>query len=134
MRFANPSKKTKVHASTKGHAIEFPGRVAVDAKGKPPEGFKLPEGAMLSKEGLVYVHVPPLLHAEVKAAGFEPESEMEDGDEPTLPKKPESSAELETELFAAFDVLVESARREDFAFVVCLWSRIDLRHGPCGGG
>lgn len=116
MRFANPSKKTRVLSSLKGLHIEFPGKVPLDAKGKPIDpAYKVPHGGVLDKAGLVFIHVPPALHQECIAANLEPETAMEEPDEATLPKKPESALDLEKQLFDAFDMIVEAARREDFA-------------------
>lgn len=115
MYFANPSKKARTHASTKGHAIEFPGRVMFDAKGKPPADFKLPDGCKLGEDGQVYVYVPPLLRAEIAAAGFEPMEQVAEVEKPALPVKPEDPDKFRADLYAAFDTLVEANRREDFA-------------------
>lgn len=85
MKFANPSRKTKVITTLAGHAIEFPGHT--------PQGFK-------------FVDVPAHVADEVRTAGMLPESEFNDEDESALPKKPESADALKTALFDAYRKLL----------------------------
>jgi hypothetical protein len=107
MRYGNPSKKTKTIATTKGHAIEFPGRGSVDAKTAPKE-------YLVSADGVVFVPVPVVIETEVANHGMLPESERDEVDEPDLPNKPEDTALLQTQVFAALDKLVASNDRESF--------------------
>lgn len=108
MRFANPSKKSKTVASLKGHAIEFPGKGTVAAKDAP-------EGVFVSAEGLVFVHTPFVMHAEVLQHGLLSETEIEEELESATVVKPEDPAKLKDDMYRAFDKLVASAAREDFA-------------------
>lgn len=100
MKFANPSKKARTVASTRGHTINFPGRGS-------PGGDEA--------TGFVFVNVPPALNAEVIAAGLIPESELQDEPEHDLPVAPLELAERELALFNAYGKLVERGNREDFA-------------------
>lgn len=107
MRFGNPSKKAKVVASLRGHAIEFPG------KGTPKD--KIPPGAEVSSDGVVYVYVPPAMHSEVLAQGLLSESEIEEKEPSKLPVKPQDAEKLKEAAFEAFDMLVEVNERESFS-------------------
>jgi hypothetical protein len=94
MRFANPSKKLRTVASTRGHCIDFPGKTA---------------------EGLVFVQVPPALHEEVLAAGLISESEIEEEVDPTVIVAPTDPDKRHEALHAAFEALVKRQQREDFS-------------------
>lgn len=95
MKYANPLKKTRVIASTKGHAVEFPGRAA---------------------DGTVtFVHVPHAIEQEVIAAGLQPESEAEEREEVAAPKRPESAEAIKDVVYQVFDILVGKSEREDFS-------------------
>lgn len=108
MRYGNPSKKTRVHASLKGHSVTFPGKGSVKKDAAP-------EGALVAEDGIVFVYVPPVIRDEVAAAGMLPESEIEEPAEKTGPKRPEVTSELQKQVFAAFDMLIEANNREDFS-------------------
>jgi hypothetical protein len=108
MRFGNPSKKTRVVASTKGHAIELPGRGSLTED-------KLPTGAVLSADGTVFVLVPDVMQEELVSAGLLPEDEIQEKPESAHPKKPESKDELQKEVFAAFDLVIDANERESFS-------------------
>lgn len=108
MRYGNPSKKPRVIASVRGHAIEFPGRGSVPKDAKPPEG------AVVDDIGTVYVFVPVTMEAEVAAAGMVPESEIEEQDERAKPLKPEDQGKLKKDVYDALDVLVAAGEREAF--------------------
>jgi hypothetical protein len=109
MRFGNPLKKTRIVDTKVGHSIEFPGRDAVAAK-----GYKVPEHAVL-RDGIVYVHVPPVAVQDVVAANMEPESEIPEQDEPTTPQRPADPNAVREQLFDAFEKIVAGGAREDFA-------------------
>lgn len=115
MRFGNPSKKTKVVTSLKGHAIEFPG------KGSEPPEFpaeiakKFPDRVPVVSEGVIYVYVPTAMHSEVQSQGLMPETEIEERDEPVGPKKPQDPEDLQKEVFDTFTTLVELGERNSFA-------------------
>lgn len=82
--------RDRVVASTMGHAIRF-------EKGQP-------------------THVPPELYREVIAAGGIPEEELPDDDDTGKlgSDEPHDPDAREKELFAAFEALIERAKREDF--------------------
>lgn len=87
MKFANPSRKDKVVATTAGHAIEFP-------------GFK-------KETGYHFVSVPAHVRDEVRAAGMLPQDEVDgEEDESAVPKKPVEAADLKVALFTAYRELV----------------------------
>jgi hypothetical protein len=100
MKFANPLKKLKNIASTRGHSIDFPGRVA-PTKENP--------------EGLTFVYVPVSVQAEAIAAGLMPESELDEPLDKAVVKAPEDPAERQAAVFKAFDTLVERGDRDEFA-------------------
>jgi hypothetical protein len=109
MRYGNPSKKSKIIASTKGHAIEFPGKGTTDKD-------KVPAEAILATDGILYVRVPDAIAEEVASAGMLPESEIEEpADGPKLPKRPEDPSIVQKEVFAAFDLVIEANERESFS-------------------
>lgn len=108
MRYGNPSKKTKVIASTKGHAVEFPGRGTI-AK------TEAPKGALVADDGTVFVPVPDPIVSEVAAQGMLPESELEEAEDVVKPLRPEDPEKLKAAAYKAFDQLVAGADRESFA-------------------
>lgn len=113
MRYGNPSKKAKTIPSTRGHVLNFPGRIAL-ADGKLPKGIVLPEGATADTDGVIYIYVPPQLRGEVAMHGMQPESEIPEGDEIKVAAKPEDPEVLRKSANDAFDLLVEAAERESF--------------------
>ncbi len=79
----------KVVATKSGHAIEF-------KKGEP-------------------THVPKECWREVQAAGAVPEDqEKVNAVAPPKPAAPDDPDEREKQIFAAFDMMVEANKREDF--------------------
>lgn len=108
MRFANPSKKTRTIASTKGHAVEFPGKGSIAKKDATA-------GMLVTDDGLVFVHVPHLMQTEVLQHGLLSETEIEDEPESDVKVKPENPTKLKDDLYRAFDKLVADAARDDFA-------------------
>lgn len=59
-------------------------------------------------------YVPPEMHAEVMAAGAVPTDEIDEKEPTTLPVRPEDPAELEKQVFAAFEQIVLRNERDDF--------------------
>lgn len=108
MRFGNPSKKSRIVSSTKGHHIEFPG------KGSVPKD-NVPAAAVLAADGICFMYVPPAVHPEVIAAGMLPESEMEEAEAPKGAVKPTDPEKLREEAFEAFEILVAAGDRESFS-------------------
>lgn len=108
MRYGNPSKKTRVHASVMGHSVSFPGKGSIP-KDKAPEGF------VVDTDGVVYVPVPALIAHEVASIGMLAESEIEEPEDKTLPARPVDPAKLQAEVFMAFGMLKEANDRESFA-------------------
>lgn len=106
MRYGNPSRKTRFHASLKGHSVEFPGKGTVVKD-------KAPAGSFLADDGTLYVFVPPAIRAEVAAAGLLPESELQEAEEVKGPAKPEGEA-LKSALNDAFAILVAAGERNSF--------------------
>jgi hypothetical protein len=106
MKFANPLKKLRNITSTLGHSIDFPG------KGTKKEAC--PEGLEPDANGFVWVFVPPAIVPEAVAAGFMPDSEVQEEDEDELPTAPTDSDERQLAMFEAFDKLVARGAREDF--------------------
>ena len=95
MRFANPLKRTRHVVSTRGHALEFPGKSA--------------DGA------LTFVHVPHAVQAEAIAAGLVPENEIEEVEAPTGPVRPQQPEAFKAAVFAGFSKMVDRADRDEFA-------------------
>jgi hypothetical protein len=58
--------------------------------------------------------VPPAMYAEVIAAGGVPETEIPDDEKPPAPPTPESLAEREVLLFAAFEDMAKKNARNEF--------------------
>lgn len=116
MRYGNPSKKTKTIASTKGQSVEFPGKGSIPKTDVQPVDPKFPERVrMVDDSGIVFVFVPPVLAAEVAAAGMLPETEIEEQDEVKGTVKPEDPALLQKAAFEAFEMLKNEGARESFA-------------------
>ena len=116
MRYGNPSKKTKVVSSLKGHSIEFPGKGTLTKDNLPefPASVPAERRTMIAADGMVFVHVPAGLHAEMSQNGLVPETEIEEKDAPAGPVRPEDAEELRKQVYTAFDKLVEKADRESF--------------------
>jgi len=110
MRFGNPSKKTKVIASTKGHAVSFPGKGTLKQADAPKE-------YLVTEDGLVFVPVPTSIQSEVAAQGMLPESEIEEKEERSGPAKPDTREALQQAVFEAFEILVATNDRESFTGV-----------------
>lgn len=116
MRYGNPSKKTRIVSSTKGHAIEFPGKGSVDPKSVPaPVKGQEDSATIVASDGVVFVYVPPVMRGEVANQGLLPESEIEESDAPKVVTKPEDAEKLKELAFGAFEILVAAADRETFA-------------------
>lgn len=93
MDYANPLKKLRVIASTKGHSLEFPGKVG---------------------DKLTWVHVPPAVIAEVAAAGMVAREEAEEQTEDTGPTRPDNELEVAEQIDAVLTAIVARGERNDF--------------------
>jgi hypothetical protein len=116
MRYGNPSKKTRVVSTLKGHSIEFPGRGSVDPATLPaPQKGHEERATIVDSDGLVYVWVPSTVRGEVEQAGLQSETERDDLDEPPNKLKPEDPEQLRKAAFDAFEILVATGERESFS-------------------